>query len=277
MALGDKDDVLKVFLPFAKRKRNDFWVWELLADSFTSDEELQMACYCKALSLHTPEDFLVKTREKFAEVLINKKMYSEAKTEIEKVVSVRHQHGWNISNQLANWMLSDWFVSQESKKDNKGLYAKHIEKADEILFQDIPEETIVVEFVNTDKKILNFIVNKRRHGYFSYKNFKIKPRIGDILKVRLEAVGNEGFYKSLSLKISNESNSVTIEALKEVKAKIEIPEGKSFGFVEGIYVAPDIIDKSNITNGDEVTCKAILSFDKKKGVWGWKCLEFIKI
>lgn len=273
LALGDQEDVLKVFLPFAKRKRNDFWVWELLADSFAGDKELQLACYCKALSLHTPEDFLVKTREKFAEVLISKKMYSEAKTEIEKVVSVRQQHGWNISNQLANWMLSDWFVSQESNKDNKGFYAKHIEKADEILFQDIPEENVVVEFVNTDKKILNFIVNKRRHGYFGYKNFRIKPRIGDVLKVRLEAVGNEGFYKPLSLKQSNESISNANEALKVVKAKIEIPEGKSFGFIDGIFVTPDMISRENIKDGDEVKCKAILSFNKKKSEWGWKCYQ----
>jgi len=29
LALGDKDNMLESLLPFAKKKRNDFWVWEL--------------------------------------------------------------------------------------------------------------------------------------------------------------------------------------------------------------------------------------------------------
>jgi hypothetical protein len=75
LALGNDEDVLSAFLPFAKQKRNDFWVWELMAEIFANDKELQFACYCKALSLTTPEDFLVKLRQSFAEILVERQLY----------------------------------------------------------------------------------------------------------------------------------------------------------------------------------------------------------
>lgn len=276
LALGDEENVLSAFLPFAKQKRNDFWVWELLAEIFAGDENLQFACYCKALSLRTPEDFLVKTRQKFAELLINKQLFIEAKTEIIKIITIREQHSWKISNQLSEWIQSDWYAKTEAKPDNKQLYAKFVDVADEVLFQDIPEKIIIVEFVNKDKKILNFINSKKLHGYFSYKNLSIKPIIGDVFNVRLEAVGNEGLYKALTLKKTDESMLQNSDAYKEVTGILRIPEAKNFGFLEDVFISPDVLSSTQIKDGEKIHCKAIMSYNKKKNEWGWKCLKVSK-
>src|SRR5690606_3197491 len=45
LALGDDENILSSFLPFAKQKRNDFWVWEVMAEIFPDDKEIQFACY----------------------------------------------------------------------------------------------------------------------------------------------------------------------------------------------------------------------------------------
>ena len=124
LALGNEDDVLKAFIPFAKQKRNDFWVWELMADIFANDKALQFACYCKALSLKTPEDFLVKTRNTFAELLILDKRYQEAKTEIEKIIRIRNKHSWKISNQLSQWINSDWYSTVGASSNNISGYSR---------------------------------------------------------------------------------------------------------------------------------------------------------
>ena len=81
LALGDEDNILRSFLPFAKQKRNDFWVWELMVEIFPNDEETQFACYCKALSPeNTPKTFLVKNQDRhLQEMLVDKQMYDEAK------------------------------------------------------------------------------------------------------------------------------------------------------------------------------------------------------
>jgi hypothetical protein len=200
LASGSDENVLSAFIPFAKQKRNDFWVWELMAEIFPNDKEIQFACYCKALSLKTPEEFLVKLRQTFSEMLIEKKMYNEAKTEIQKVIATREKHEWKLPNQIVQWTEQEWYKSAIAKKDNQDLYSSHIKQAEEILFQDIPEEIIAVEFVNENKSMLNFVKDKRKFGFFNYSGNLTKPQIGDLLKVRFNGDGQDGFYKILSAK-----------------------------------------------------------------------------
>lgn len=271
LVLGNEDNALSAFLPFAKQKRNNFWIWELMADMFPEDKEIQYDCYCKALSLKTPEDFLVKLRQTFAEVLIEKRMYNEAKTEITKVIATREKQGWKLPNQIVQWTEQEWYKSATAKKDNQDLYSNHIKQAEEILFQDIPEEIIAVEFVNENKSMLNFVKDKRKFGFFNYSGNLIKPQIGDLLNVRFNGDGQNGFYKILTAKkaASNEKS----DAIKDFEGTIKIISPQNFGFMEDIFLEPKIVEESKLTDGQPVKGRAILSFNKKKNEWGWKAIE----
>lgn len=271
LASGIDENVLSAFLPFAKQKRNDFWVWELMAEIFSEDKEVQFACYCKALSLKTPEDFLVKLRQTFSEMLIEKEMYNEAKTEIQKVIATREKHEWKWPNQLLQWTEQEWYKSATAKKDNQDLYSNHIKQAEEILFQDIPEELIAVEFVNENKSMLNFVKDKRKFGFFNYSGNLTKPQIGDLLKVRFNGDGQDGFYKILSAKKAD--SNVASDAMKDFEGTIKVISPQNFGFIEDIFVEPKIIEESKLTDGQQVNGRAILSFNKKKNEWGWKAIE----
>lgn len=270
LASGSDENVLSAFIPFAKQKRNDFWVWELMAEIFPNDKEIQFACYCKALSLKTPEDFLVKLRQTFSEMLIEKRMYNEAKTEIQKVIATREKHEWKLPNQIVQWTEQEWYKSATSKKDNLDLYSSHLKQAEEILFQDIPEEVIVVEFVNENKSMLNFVKDKRKHGFFNYSGNLTKPQIGDLLKVRFNGDGQDGFYKILTAKKAD-SNETT-DAVKNFEGKIKVVSPQNFGFIEDIFIEPRIIERNKLNNGQQVRGRAILSFNKKKKEWGWKAI-----
>lgn len=271
LALGSVENVLSAFIPFAKQKRNDFWVWELMAEIFSKDKEIQFACFCKALSLKTPEDFLVKLRQTFAEILIEKKMYHEAKTEIQKIIATREKHEWKLPNQLVQWTEQEWYKSAKVKKDNQDLYSQHIKQAEVILFQDIPEEIIVVEFVNENKSMLNFVKDRQKFGFFNYTGISTKPQIGDLLKVRFNGEGQDGFYKILTAKkVDSDANFL---ALKEFEGRIKVISPHNFGFIEDIFIEPKIIEGRKLTDGQPVKGRAILSFNKKKNEWGWKAIE----
>jgi Domain of unknown function (DUF7017)/S1/CSD-like domain 2 of the TOTE conflict systems/S1/CSD-like domain 1 of the TOTE conflict systems len=276
LASGDGSDVLQVFLPFAKKKRNDFWVWELMSDVFPVDDERKTACLCKALSLNSQEDFLIKTREKLAELLIIKELFNEAKTEINKIIETRESHSWKIPQNISNWTQQPWYVSAKEKPNNKDYYDNFILVAEELLFNDVEEDLVIVEFVNKDKKILNFIKDKTHHGFFSYKNLKIKPKVGDLLKIRLQKKVNEGPSRVITAKELDSRHQSDSEAIKTVNGQINIPTGKNFGFLQDIFISPDFIAKYNIVDQQELTSKAILSFNKKKNEWGWKCFEILK-
>lgn len=271
LALGDDENVLSAFIPFAKQKRNEFWVWELMAEIFSEDKEIQFACYCKALSLKTPEDYLVKLRQAFAEMLIEKRMYHEAKTEIQKDIAIRKKHGWKLPNQIVQWTEQEWYKSAIAKKDNQDLYSIHIKQAEEILFQDIPEEIIAVEFVNENKSILNFVKDKQKFGFFNYSGILTKPQIGDLLIVRFNGDGQDGFYKILTAKKAD--SNTTSDAIKNFEGTIKVISPQNFGFIEDIFVEPKIIEESKLTDGQQVKGRAILSFNKKKNEWGWKAIE----
>lgn len=270
LASGTDENVLNAFLPFAKQKRNDFWVWELIAEIFSEDKEVQFACFCKALSLKTPEDFLVKIRQTFSELLIDKRMYNEAKTEIQKIIVTREKHEWKLPNQLVQWTEQEWYKSAIAKKDNQDLYSSHIKQAVEILFQDIPEEIIAVEFVNENKSVLNFVKDKRKFGFFNYSGNLTKPQIGDLLKVRFNGDGQDGFYKILSAKKAD--SDVASDAMKDFEGTIKVISPQNFGFIDDIFIDPRIIEESKLTYGQLIKGRAILSFNKKKNEWGWKAV-----
>lgn len=268
LALGNDEEVLAAFLPFAKQKRNDFWVWELMAEIFSEDRDIQFACYCKALSLKTPEDFLVKLRQTFAAMLIEKEMYNEAKIEIQKAISTREKHGWNLPNQIAQWREQEWYMSAIAKSDNRELYSNNLKKAEEILFQDIPEELIVVEFVNENKSMLNFVKDQRKFGFFNYSSHLTKPQIGDLLKVRFNGDGQDGFYKILTAKEAD-SNAIST-TLKSFEGTLRLVSPQNFGFVEDIFIEPKLIHLGKFDEGQLVAGRAIQTFNKRKMNGGGK-------
>jgi len=121
---------------------------------------------------------------------------------------------------------------------------------------------------------LTFIKDKKMKGFFNYDGFVKNPKIGDIIKVRIEPVGNDGFHRLLTLEnIEGISEIELPKSIKEVSGIIRIPEGKDFGFVTDVFVTPDFIEKNKIIDKQELSLKAILSFDKKKNDWGWKCYQ----
>lgn len=271
LALGNDENVLSAFLPFAKQKRNDFWVWESLAEIFSEDKEIKFACYCKALSLKTPEDFLIKIRQVFAEMLIERSMYNEAKTEIQKAIRTRERNEWKLPNQIVQWTEQEWYKFATPKKDNIDLYSSHIKQAEEILFQDISEEIIVVEFVNEDKRMLNFVKDKRKYGFFNYSASLIKPKIGDLIKVRFNGKGQDGFYKILTAKKAD--SNVSSDALKNFEGTLKVITPHNFGFVGDIFIDSKNIEEKKLTDGQLVNGFALLSFNKKKDEWGWKAIK----
>lgn len=269
LVLGEKENVLSAFLPFAKLKKNNFWVWELMSEIF-DDEEIKFACYCKALNLKAREDFLVKMRQSFAVRLINRKLYDEAKTEIKIVVDTRTKNGWKIPNQISHWMEEGWYKDSKSKANNQKLYSEYVNMADEILFQDTPEEIVVVQYVNTHKSMLNFVKNKNKHGFFNYSNQLDKPQIGDILKVRFRGDGDNGFYNVLSAKAAEPDTPTN--ALKNIEGILKVISPHNFGFVGDVFVDSKFIVDYNLKNDETVEGKALLSYNKKKNEWGWKAI-----
>jgi hypothetical protein len=275
LILGNEENILSVFLPFARSKVTEFWMWDLLADIFHEDEEKQIACLCKALTCKTPPDFLIKVRFKLAVILVRRKEYALAKTEIREIITVRESNNWQVPAQIENWTGAAWYSEVQEGKDNHAFYNQFLQIAEEILFGEIQEEIAVVEFVNRDKKILNFIISKEKTGFFRYASYLKKVEIGDRLLVRLEGKGQDAHYTPLTLKSTLLPASK--EILKEFEGVLQIRPGQTFGFVGDIFIGPDIINKNALSDGQLTKGLAMVSYNRKKSEWGWKGLRTERI
>ena len=271
LALEKKELALEAIIPFAKKKQNEFWVWDLLSEIFADDKEKHLACLCKALTCKTKEDFLIKTRQKLASQLVQEQKHNEAAVEIDLIVKTRDKKGWKIPNEVATWKTSDWYKQKSDGNSNNNFYQQHLKIAEELLLSDIPEITVAVEFVNTDKKILNFVQNKKNTGFFNYSSFIQTPKIGDLLKIRLPKDKKSGIVRPYTVYTVGEATSC--EAIVTFDDKVSIREGNSFGFVGDYFIDPSLLKKNSLMNNQMVKGSAILSYNKKKETWGWKVFE----
>jgi hypothetical protein len=269
LALGDKDNMLESLLPFAKKKRNDFWVWEILAEAFSSDPEKAFACYCKALSCKSPDEMLVSLRQKMAKLLIARKLYNEARAEIDLLVHARTERGFKIPAEVTNWQAMDWYKTAVQSKSNLSFYKCYTSIAESLLFSDISTELVIVEFVNTDKKILNFIASEQKFGFFKYDRYLASVQIGDVLSVRFNGGSNGGPFQVYTVEFETNSDFRN-QFVREITGVVKIQEGKSFGFIDDVFIHPSLLYKYQLTNGMTFSGHKIKSFNRDKNKWGWK-------
>ena len=272
LALGEQDNILSALLPFARKKRNEFWVWEILAQAFSNDAEKVFSCYCKALSCKSPEGMLVKIRQKMGAILISRQLYNEAKTEIELLVEARNSHGFKIPNEVINWQSQDWYKTAAPLLSNLGFYKQFSYTAESLLFSDIPEEMVFVDFVNTDKKILNYIASESKFGFFKYERFFKDVKVGDTLKVRFQGGAKEGMCQlHTAVKVNDET--FKSQFLKVIEGNVRIPAGRTFGFLNDVFIHPSLVVKLKITDGLQLKANAIKTFNQDKKAWSWKVIS----
>ncbi|MHC5310427.1 tetratricopeptide repeat protein [Myroides sp. LJL116] len=269
LELGDQNQALKVFLPFARIKSNNYWVWEMLAQLYHDNQPYAFSCYCKALSLPTREEFLIKVRQEFCSLLVQSKMYVEARTEIFKILQVSQQSSLTVPNQVNQWIKQPWYEMVRESDSNYLLYKRYKGIAEELLYQDIEPIIIVAEFIHQDKKILHFIQSKNLSGFIKYDGFIKDPVVGELFEARLQKEGDNGFYVVQTLKRAKDAVS---EAVKSGHGVVRIlPEG--IGFIGDVYFDKQLLEKNFITNESAIQYKAFMVYNKKRKQWGWKAFQ----
>lgn len=139
LGVGENREAYEFAISIAKAKLNDYWAWNLLAETLIdTDAEKAFSCYSKALLCKTDEKFLANVRMKFADLLIQKSFYSEAKYEIELAIKSREQEGWKLTENQLQYQSAQWYQSTMASKNNQDFYKKYIIIAETLLFDSLP-------------------------------------------------------------------------------------------------------------------------------------------
>ena len=137
--IGQNNAAFEFSISVTKTKVNEYWAWGLLAEILLDlDREKAFSCYCKALLCRGEDKFLANVRIKFADLLIEKSLYSEAKYEIDKAIQSRENEGWKITETLMGYQNSDWYPNTTASKNNQNLYRDNTELAEALLFDSMP-------------------------------------------------------------------------------------------------------------------------------------------
>ena len=103
LCIGDNNNALEKLLPFAKRKKDEFWIWQLLSET-QKDERIRLACLMRAEKCRTQDDYLVNVHQMLAKELIKQGDYVSAKPHIEKLVQTREKNNWKIPDEVLMWL-----------------------------------------------------------------------------------------------------------------------------------------------------------------------------
>ena len=272
LGLGERDVFLSSFLPFALKKKNEFWIWDVLSEAFPDDEDKALACYAKALLCVTREEMLVSVRQKITEIFVKRQMWDDAKTEIEKIVEIRFKFNWKIPKQIVDWQNQPWFADAKDKQNINEVYRTYAPLAEAILYEDLPEETAIVTFVNKTKGMLNFIVSETKFGFLMYDRFLKSVNVGETLKIKFLKKGSNGLFQVATLR-KCDNQAFRKGFVKEFQGMVQMKEGSNFGFTDNVFLSPAMCEKNSITNGSWVSGNAVKTFDERKNQWGWRAYE----
>ena len=129
----------------------------------------------------------------------------------------------------------------------------------------------IVDHINTEKGIAHFIVNTKINGTIGVDKIAEKLEIGTKLMLKLKEVKkeNDSYFTVLTSTVTEQEP--TYKIIKTFSGSINI--SGSFGFVDDVFIESSLLVNQNIEDDEYVSGSAIISFNKKKGTWGWKAIE----
>lgn len=265
-----KEEALQILVLFARTKSKDFWVWDSISELVDDDEKFN--CLCAALLCKTKPDMIVGIQERMIPLLVKRELFSNAKFEVDQLVSTRMQKWGKISQRIADMKNESWYSKATTSGSRENL-KEYADRAEEILYQTLPYTNIFVTYVNEQKGVINFAYLDKHHikkGYFYMDSIDEKQDwdTDQILKVKmLEDKKRADLYKIYAIAPGDET--FIQHFIQTAIGYVDKEYSNPFAFVDDVYIPPHLVKKHTIQNFDEVSYIKRRTFNKKKNTWGW--------
>ena len=172
---------------------------------------------------------------------------------------------------ISSYQKEAWYTTAKEKDNNQSVYLQFAPIAEGLLYIDLEEQVIIVDYINFGKKTLYFITLDGQKGFFKYDRFLSNVSVGDVLKTQIIKKDDKGMCHIATL-VKSEDAAFNKDFIKDFKGEIKVLKDQNFGFVENVFIIPSLFNKYKLSNKDTVCGKAIKSFNEKKKEWGWKAL-----
>ena len=267
-------EAMAVFLPFARQKRRDFWVWSLLAELVLPRQ--QGACLARALSQHTPDAFLVKVRQRAAAWLVGQGRWAEARAEIDRLVQTRQTNQWPVPTEVQRWMNDDHYTQAETVTPGQWCAAL-LPEADALLWADCPDVVALITAVDPAGARATAVIDGQTTTNVPVGRFGLCPAVGDRLRLRYTKRQKNGRC-TLTIHAAAATEAPPTDARTQtVRGPLRRVAGKGFGFVNGVYVGADLLASTAESLADAlVRVEAVQAWDTVKQKMGWRAFRIEK-
>ncbi len=134
---------------------------------------------------------------------------------------------------------------------------------------DVVEEQIaVVDHVNREKQVVHFVIRKGQDGLVRFGELQGDVRGGDAIAIRRSKYVTRDGPRFRVLSAAKSSSDPGAGVRKAFQEPVRIESGMGFT-ASDIFVPPPIVRSHDLEDGATIDGLAVLTFNKKRGVWGW--------
>lgn len=265
ISMGKTNEALAYYKDLILQFPSKFYLWNQTAE-LIEDIDTKIGLLCKALSCGADEEFLGGVRLRLASLLIQKKLLSNAKYELEKYRETYQNKGWNLKTEF--WQLQNQLSSVDSVNNNAALYAEFSVIADGFIYNSLPSVLAikVASSLNDDRnhpgrKVMTWILRTEKSTVRLRKpaKFGLEKHSSNGIAFDIKTQGDKIVW------IKRHVGTILVSWVKEQHGEIRLHmdrNGKKYAIVAGSYVGESLLRGIN----DNQSVK-ILSIQQKDGRW----------
>lgn len=150
---------------------------------------------------------------------------------------------------------------------------------DGLTFDCYPERVGRVSYINSEKQTAFVVVKYGIGCQVKLTQLNGAVEITSKVAVRFKEVQKDSrrYFVALTCKLSDQKPADKLLW----KYTGEVKTDGTFGFVthghDDVYIPPELISSSQIKNGEKVTGRALLNYNSKKEIWGYRALDIAKV
>lgn len=280
MATGStRDEVLSAVVPFVRRKKSEFWAWQLMSEVYADDAQRRLACLLRAVHCRTKEDFLGKVRLALAAIYLKQGDAARAKHQLQTVGRHYSSKGWNLPREAVD-MGHDSRLAAVVADATDGL--DYLRITDPLLDVGAQQSLAVVVYVNEKAKRAVLVYGCKKIVAVRLSELPFKVEFGSVMKLSWLPAANDKI-SVVAAELLDEDTDVNIvtlgnlktDYLRTINGKVRRRQGQTFAFINNCYMPPALVEEGSLADGEEWTILAVLNFNKRKAEWTWQCARLL--
>ena len=272
----DRESTLDIILPFVRRKRTEFWVWDLLYEVFQGEEEIQLACLLRAVHCRTQETFLGKVHMKLVSMYVQRRDYPRAKYHIDQITRCYMQQGWHLPFELQNWMRESWVNGTQADSSDGVDYMRY---TNEILARGANRSIAVVTYVDNTRRRATIVYDERTRVSVPLSNLGVRVKEGSLLELQWLPGANDNIT-IVSARAANRDTIQGLSYIQVIEGRISRHANNQFAFIRQgnrqCFIRPEIVQSQNLQNNDEASVLAVLDYNRRRECWDWTCVTLTR-